>query len=197
MFWCALLGATAALLLLAGGLGALQAATLMAALPFCFIMFLLIAGLFRQTSADLEGTSLFQPVPAVGERLRRLFVPATQDDIARQIAQNGAPALLSVRDALVKEGCAECRVDAADGAATLSVAFAPHRSFVYRLYARSRPLPAFTAVDGTEMRRNLTWTLAAQVEGDARARDMTDLTKDQIAYDVLEQLERWRPPLPA
>ncbi|WP_324749732.1 BCCT family transporter [Sphingomonas sp. LY54] len=197
MFWCALLGATAALLLLAGGLGALQAATLMAALPFCFIMFLLIAGLFRQTNADLEGTSLSQPVPAVGERLRRLFVPATQEDIARQIADNGAPALFSVRDALVKEGCAGCRVDAADSAATLSVDFAPGRSFVYRLYARSRPLPAFTPVDAPEMRRNLTWALAAQVEGDARVRDMTDLSRDQIAHDVLEQLERWRPPLPA
>lgn len=58
MFWCVLLGVTAALLLLAGGLGALQAATLMAALPFCFIMFFLIAGLIRQTKADLEGSAI-------------------------------------------------------------------------------------------------------------------------------------------
>ena len=58
MYWCILLGVTAALLLVAGGLGALQAATLLAALPFCFIMLMLAFGLIRQTNADLAGVAL-------------------------------------------------------------------------------------------------------------------------------------------
>lgn len=193
MFWCVLLGATAALLLLAGGLGALQAATLMAALPFCFIMFFLIAGLIRQTKADLEGSAISQEAPGVGERLKRLFIPATKADITHQIASNGVPALNSVRDALLEEGWAECRVEASEGMATLTVVFASDRQFIYRLYARSHPLPAFTALDAPESRRSLTWTLAAQTEGDPRARDLTDFTRDQIVHDVLGQLECWRP----
>jgi choline/glycine/proline betaine transport protein len=48
VYWCLLLGVTATLLLLAGGLGALQTATLLAALPFCIIMLLLAFGLVRQ-----------------------------------------------------------------------------------------------------------------------------------------------------
>ncbi len=59
MYWCILLGATATLLLVAGGLGALQAATLLAALPFCFIMLLLAYSLIRQTNADLAGVARF------------------------------------------------------------------------------------------------------------------------------------------
>jgi len=193
IFWCALLGTTAALLLFAGGLGALQAATLMAALPFCFIMFLLIVGLLRQTGADLEGVTVPLEVPGMGERLKRLFIPASRREIARQIDTSGAAALNLVRDTLVEEGWAESRVDTSEGAATLTVAFAPDREFIYRLYARSRPLPAYTALDASENRRSHTWSLAAETAGDARIRDLTDLTRDQIAQDVLEQLKWWRP----
>jgi choline-glycine betaine transporter len=80
MYWCILLGLTATLLLLAGGLGALQTATLLAALPFTFIMLLIAFGLVRQTKADLEGVSLSDEAPAISERLKRLFVPASKAD---------------------------------------------------------------------------------------------------------------------
>jgi choline/glycine/proline betaine transport protein len=193
MFWCIMLGATAALLLLAGGLGALQAATLMAALPFCFIMFLVIAGLIRQTQADLEGVALGQQGPALADRFKRLFTPAGKSEILRQIAANGEPALMSVRDTLLSEGWADSRVESENGSATLTVTFAPDRAFVYRLYARSHPLPAFTALDATEMRRNLTWSLAAQTASEPRPRDLTDLSTAQIIDDVFEQLKGWRP----
>lgn len=193
VFWCILLGATAALLLLAGGLGALQAATLMAALPFCFIMFLLIAGLIRQTQADLEGVALAQQGPAIVDRFKRLFTPAGKAEILRQIAVNGEPALMSVRDTLLSEGWADARVESGEDSITLTVTFAPDRAFVYRLYARSRPLPAFTAVDASEMRRNQTWTVAAQTGSEQRPRDLTDLSAARIIEDVFEQLKDWRP----
>jgi choline/glycine/proline betaine transport protein len=192
MFWCLLLGSTAALLLLAGGLGALQAATLMAALPFCFTMFLLIAGLIRQTQADLEGVTIRQESAAIGDRIKRLFTPATKGEVLGQIAANGEPALAAVRDTLLTEGWAEARVEADSETVILTVTFPQGRTFVYRLYARSHPLPAFTTVDAPEMRRS-TWTLAAQTERESRSRDLTDFTKEQIVQDVLEQLRTWRP----
>ena len=66
IYWCVLLGVTATLLLVAGGLGALQAATLLAALPFCFIMLMLAMSLVRQTNADLAGVTLSAEAPAIG-----------------------------------------------------------------------------------------------------------------------------------
>lgn len=92
MYWCLLLGATATALLIAGGLGALQTATLLAALPFCFVMILLAFGLVRQTSADLAGITISDDEPAtVSERLKRLFVPSSKAQIVRQLAERGAP----------------------------------------------------------------------------------------------------------
>ena len=206
MYWCLLLGVTATLLLVIGGLGALQAATLLAALPFCFIMLMLALGLVRQTSADLAGVSLETEGPAVAERLKRLFVPASRDEIARQLDQHGIPALERVSGAVVEEGWAQSHVtrDEADdparpAGATLTVGLPDRPTFTYRLAPQSRPLAAYTALEAPEGRRSRAWMLAARSGTDARARDLTGLSADQIAGDILTQLERWRfgaPPPP-
>lgn len=192
MYWCVLLGVTATLLLLAGGLGALQTATLLAALPFCLIMLLLAFGLVRQTRADLTGIAISAEAPSVGERLKRLFVPASRKEIVRQLAANGVPALRTVCEAMVGEGWADSHVDGVNDEATLTIT-SPSRIFTYRLSARQRPLAAYTALDAPEARRSMTWILAAQTGADGRHRDVTGLSAEQIAGDVLTQLEGWRP----
>lgn len=192
MYWCVLLGVTATLLLVAGGLGALQSATLLAALPFCFIMLLLAFGLIRQTNADLAGVTLSGDMPSVGERIKRLLVPARRADILDQIARNGEPALQSVQDAMEKEGWTASKVESGEGSVELTITAADGRPFVYRLSPRSRPLAAYTALEAPEKRRSLAWMLAAQTNGETGFRDLTGFTMGQIAHDVLTQLERWR-----
>lgn len=195
IYWCLLLGVTATLLLLAGGLGALQAATLLAALPFCVIMLLLAVGLVRQTSADLSGVAIPDQAASVGERLKRLFVPATRREVVRQIEQNGLPALRQVCEAMLAEGWADSHVDTGDDAASLTISFAPDRVFTYRLAPLSRALPAYTALEAPETRRSVTWIAAARTGADGRHRDLTGFSAEQIAGDVLTQLEGWRPRL--
>lgn len=192
IYWCVLLGVTAALLLLAGGLGALQAATLLAALPFCFIMLMLAVGLIRQTNADLAGITLSDEAPAVGERLRRLLVPARRADILRQLRETGEPALRSVYEALREEGWSDSELELTDDVVALSVGDHTQRAFSYRLTPRSRPLAAYTALEASEARRSVAWFLAAQSSVGTRARDLTDLTVEQVKADVVAQLERWR-----
>lgn len=192
IYWCLLLGVTATLLLVAGGLGALQAATLIAALPFCFIMLMLAFGLVRQTNADLAGVTLSSEAPAIGERLKRLIVPARRADIVRQIDRVGEPALRSVHEALQEQGWADSRLEVVDDGVTLVLPAEGGRAFTYRLAPRSRPLAAYTALEASEARRSMAWFLAAQTSDAVRARDLTGFTVDQIAGDVLTQLERWR-----
>jgi choline/glycine/proline betaine transport protein len=193
IYWCIVLGATATLLLLTGGLGALQAATLLAALPFCFIMLLLAYGLVRQTNADLDGETISSESPAISERLKRMFVPASRAEIERQIASNGVPALQSVCQTMLDEGWADSAVKIESEGASLSVSFGVDRVFVYRLLPRSRPLAAYTAWETPAAHRSRTWMLAARTNGETRHRDLTGLSEQQIAGDVLTQLERSRP----
>ena len=174
-----------------GGLGALQAATLLAALPFCFIMLLLAVGLVRQTNADLAGVALPDEAP-MAERLKRLLVPARRGEIVRQLAGNGDAALRSVHEALQKEGWADSTIEVQDDHRTLILGAQSERAFTYRLTPRSRPLAAYTALEASEERRSKAWFLAAETNGNARYRDLTGFTAEQIAADVLTQLERWR-----
>ncbi|WP_331710180.1 MULTISPECIES: BCCT family transporter [Sphingomonas] len=192
IYWCVLLGVTATLLLLTGGLGALQAATLIAALPFCFIMLMLALGLVRQTNADLAGVTLSNEAPAIGERLKRLIVPARRVDIVRQIERTGAPALRSVYEGLQQQGWGESRLEITEDSAALLLDAEEGRTFIYRLEPRARPLAAYTALEASEARRSKAWFLAAQTHHDIRSRDLTGFTVEQIAGDVLTQLERWR-----
>ncbi len=192
MYWCVLLGATATLLLVAGGLGALQSATLLAALPFCFIMLLLAVGLVRQTNADLAGVTLPGDGPAISERIKRLIVPARRTDVLAQLRAQGEPALQSVLEALEAEGWTASQLDSGEDKAELTITARDGRPFVYRLSPRSRPLPAYTALEAPERRRSLAWMLAAQTNNETGFRDLTGFTVGQIANDVLTQLERWR-----
>ncbi|MND86319.1 High-affinity choline transport protein [compost metagenome] len=192
IYWCVLQGLAAALLLLAGGLGALQAATLVAALPFAVIMILACFGLARQMNADLRGEALETEAPPIGERLKRIFSPASRKDIARQIERQAVPALVEVRDALSNEGVDHSRVEADENGVWLVVEHANGRDFLYRIGARSRPLPALTALEAPEGRRALEWRMTAQTGDGSRPRDLTGFTRTQIVADVLDHLQRWR-----
>ena len=192
IYWCVLQGLAAALLLLAGGLGALQAATLVAALPFAVIMILACFGLARQMNADLKGEAVETEAPPISERLKRIFSPASRKDIARQIERQAAPALVEVRDALSNEGVDHSRVEADENGVWLVVEHANGRDFLYRIGARSRPLPALTALEAPEGRRALEWRMTAQTGDGTRPRDLTGFTRTQIVADVLEHLQRWR-----
>ena len=191
VYWCSLEGLAAALLLLAGGLGALQAATLVAALPFAVIMILLAAGLTRQMNADVAGRAIETEGPPLAEQLKRILSPASRRDIDRQIERVGAPALETVREALSAEGLAAA-VSRDDAGLSLTVAAAGGRDFHYRLSARGRPRPAMTALDAPEQRRALEWRLSAGSDDTPRPRDVTGFTQSQIVADVLDHLHRWR-----
>ncbi len=192
IYWCVVLAATATMLLLAGGLGALQAATLLAALPFCFIMLLLGFGLLRQTRADLSGETLPGDSPSLSAQLKWLLVPTSRADIMKQIDRNGMPALESVHATMQEEGWGDSQVERTEDQAILTIGSGSARPFVYRLSPQSRPLAAYTALEASEARRSITWTLAARTDDDRKSRNLTGFSSDQIAGDILQQLERWR-----
>ena len=191
VYWCVLQGVAAALLMLAGGLSALQAATLVAALPFAIIMILLAWGLYRGMRADLLGIA---PVPdaPLRVRLKRIVSPPRRRDIEAQIERIGAPALEAVREALAQEGVAASIEREADGVALC--AKGAGADFVYRLRAASRALPAFSLLEAPEGRRALEWRLRASTDdvGPKGSYDVSDYSQERLISDVLEKLAQWR-----
>ncbi|MFN3521519.1 MAG: BCCT family transporter [Phenylobacterium sp.] len=191
VYWCVLEGLAAALLLLAGGLNALQAATLVAALPFAVVMVMLAVGLVRQMRADAAGVALEPEAPRLRERLRQVLAPPRRGDIEQQIEENGTPALVAVREALRKEGFAEAAVERSATGVSL-VAPQGATAFTYRLAAEARPLPAYSFLEAPEPRRTQEWRLVARHAADERRHDVTGLSRDQLIADVVERLRQWR-----
>ncbi len=191
VYWCVLQGVAAALLMLAGGLSALQAATLVAALPFAIIMILLAWGLYRGMRADLLGIAPV-PDPPLRVRLKRIVAPTKRRDVEAQIERIGAPALEAVREALAEEGVAASIEREADG--MILCAQGASADFVYRLRATSRPLPAFSLLEAPEGRRALEWWLRASTDdvGPRGSYDVSDYSQEQLISDILEKLALWR-----
>ena len=97
-----------------------------------------------------------------------------------------------MRDALVEGRLENSRVEMDENGVWLVVEHANGRDFLYRIGARSRPLPALTALEAPEGRRALEWRMTAQTGDGTRPRDVTGFTRAQIVADVLEHLQRWR-----
>src|SRR5204862_78574 len=138
LFWAALLGVTAAVLLVAGGLGALQAMTLIAALPVAIIMIALCYGLWRGLAADrvhysqdIAPATSFWTGQHWRHRLTHILRQTTEAEARQFVAETVEPALRKVADELRASGVDANVQRDSDDAVRLTVPTADHRDFVY------------------------------------------------------------------
>ena len=111
LFWASVLGVTAVVLLLAGGLKALQAMTLVAALPVALIMLALCYGLWRGLAADVAHSSQDRS-PATNfwsgqhwrRRLEQIVHETTQLDVRQFLEGSVLPAMHDVARELRERG---------------------------------------------------------------------------------------------
>lgn len=125
-------------------------------------------------------------------QLKRLFAPQSQADIHRQLHENAVPALRSVCATIVEQEWAQSEVETHDDLARLTIKLNDGAAMTYEVAAKTRALAAYTAREAVERRRSVTWTLVARTSGVPGQRDLSGLSSDQIARDILGQIERWR-----
>ncbi len=200
VFWCVLEGVVAAMLLIAGGLAALQSATIATALPFSLIMLVLVWSLFRGMQADVAqeaakaAPSLPHAHPQSGltwqRRLALIMNAPTQDEIFKFIRKTATPALETVAKELTKRGRpAEVAFNAETGAVTLSAPAEGVRDFVYGVQPAEHQLPAVYAFEAMEA--EMRHEARTFFSDGSRGYDVMGMTRDQIIADVLAQFERY------
>jgi choline/glycine/proline betaine transport protein len=199
LFWCVLQGLVACVLLLTGGLKALQTVTVASALPFTVVMLILCWGLFRGMRTDLARTAARQVIPshtaasslAWEKRLGHILHIPTREDVDRFIRESVEPALSAVTKELLARGC-DATIDRNPerGAVSLVIAVEELRPFVYGIEPASHALPVFTALDAAmgELRHEAR-TIFSDGSG---GYDIMGLTKEEIISDVLTQFERYQ-----
>ncbi|GGF83823.1 transporter [Azorhizobium oxalatiphilum] len=197
LFWCLLIAVVATVLLLAGGLDALQSATITSALPFTLVTLALVWALFVGMKADLaqrEAQSA-QPVvppaqPASGltwqRRLALILHAPSQKEVEAFILREVRPALEQVAGELTRRGRpAEVREE--NGAVALHAPAEGMRDFTYGVTLTAHRLPAFSAHEAAKPENR--YEARTHFSNGARDYDVMAMTRDQIIADVLAQFE--------
>ncbi len=202
IFWAVVEGIVAAALLIAGGLGALQTATIASALPFAVIMLFMCWGLGRALRLEtLKKTSLKEAwvMPASGpshvswkKRLRTLIHHPKQAEVERFLRDTVYPAFQEVAAELWRQNL-NTRVEVGeDGRVWIEVLHGEEADFFYSVRPREYEPPAFSLDDTRKRRLEELKYYRAEVhlkEG-GQDYDIMGLSRDEIIHDVIDQYER-------
>ncbi|HYF46179.1 MAG TPA: choline BCCT transporter BetT, partial [Acidimicrobiales bacterium] len=166
IFWAVATGLLTAAMLIVGGVPALQNATIIMALPFTFVMVLVMVGLYKALRVEaLRATSHHQSLPgrlsgrALGTppdgngtpgwrlRLNRAMAFPGQTSAREYLDEVAAPALEDVAAELRGEGIdAQARRvtdDTGQGCVELTADLSREHPFAYRICVRALPIPGY------------------------------------------------------
>ncbi|SIR37721.1 choline/glycine/proline betaine transport protein [Rhizobium sp. RU20A] len=201
VFWCSIEGVVAAALLMAGGLSALQSATVISALPFTVVMLALVLSLYlgmREDLAQREAHHGQNPLPAAQpasgqtwqRRLGLMLNTATEKDVRRFIETQVRPALEQVAAELRSRGRHTDVVEEdGEGAIALRSPAEGVRDFVYGVSLVRHRIASFTPIRAGEA--EFRYEARTYFSSGNRGYDVMGMSRDQVISDVLAQFERY------
>lgn len=201
IFWAVCAGVVAAVLLLAGGLQALQTAALVSALPFAAVMLVICYGLLRALQTENEGSSIDLSIaaetpPEAGlswqQRLSSITHFFDRKEIDLFLDETVAPALDAVAAQMRENGFAPEPTRHGDQL-DLNVPHGDRGVFRYTVRARSFRAPSFAwaDTDDRDPQRRHFRAMAHSSEGD-QPHDVTGYTREQLINDLLNRYARFR-----
>lgn len=203
IFWAAVQGFIAAILLTAGGLQALQAASLASALPFTVVMIMTCFGLLRALQ-DERARNLSHRVAATlavndvtipwKQRLRSILTFPKKAEAERFLSEIAHPALAEVAQELEKRGL-KTRLDREDDKLRLLITEDAEGAypFDYAIHLRNYVVPGF-AFDNLDPESAKTPRFyraeVFQSEG-GEPYDVFTYSREQLMADVIAQYDRY------
>ncbi len=198
LFWTALMAVLAIVLLLVGGLGALQSATMMSALPFTFIMLLICWGLLKALRLDITKMNALQEARITPRAIQNprswqqrlgliMHYPHTEAEVKQYIETEVAKAFQSVQKEFQRRKLTVSILSIADGL-ELRVDHHDEINFIYQVVTRETVPPSFMP----EMTTNEMTYYQAEVflrEG-GQNYDVMDWTLEDLLQDIIDQYER-------
>ncbi len=203
IFWAVIEGAIAASLLLAGGLEALQTATITSALPFCAIMLLICWGLWKalrvdyakrttQVSTILPPRVPHNPVPWQ-QRLARVIDHPTRDQVTAFLDRVATPAMEQVAEELRRrELQVEVKSEDSGNRRWIEVIHGDEMEFFYSVHLRPYTPPSFAMRDTSAKRGEALRFYQAEVylrEG-GQGYSIMEWTIDQVIADIIDHYEK-------
>lgn len=205
IFWAVLEGVVAAALLVAGGLGALQSASITIALPFAVVMLIAVWGLYRALHLESQRYESLQHHMNAGRhgkisgtwqaRLSRLVEFPTFDQAKKFIDDDVVKAMEIVKDELSRH---HWNVDVIhnqkDSFATLRAEHSGDMDFIYEVRIRRYDTPAFAFPESVNLLKQQQKYARAEVylNDGSKAYDIYGYDVDVVATDIVDQFEKHR-----
>jgi choline/glycine/proline betaine transport protein len=187
-------------LLLAGGLNALQTVSIAGALPFVVIMLVMCYGLMKGLRLEGIKQQAFNasPTPASGaskmpwqQRLKILITYPKKTEMQRFLDAHVGPALEAVAEEIRKNQL-DVEVTRAEDNVVLTVMHGEEEDFTYGVYAVPHLMPSFafpefeTKID----ERQRYYRAEVYLSEGSQHYDIYGYTRDQVIADVLAQYEK-------
>ena len=202
VFWAVLEGTVASVLLLAGGLNALQTMTITSALPFAVIMLLAAAGLWRALIIEGYRNNSLQPDTLNKSshngdwqsRLDAMINYPDEDSVHDFIKQQVTPALKDVQSELkAREWQAEVEFDADLSRAYLTVKRHKLTDFIYDIRMAEHEVPGFSyaKLRGDDDEAEKYYRAEVFLRRGGQTYDIYGYDKSEIVKDILDQFEQY------
>ncbi len=195
VFWAVTEGVVAAALLVAGGLQALQAASIAAALPFTAVMLIICVGLYQGLRLD-GATRIGQgespaPLPIQGasvpwqQRLATIIRRYKRADALRFLNETVTPALEQVAEE-IRQTHLDAQVSQEDERITLTVSHGTQTDFLYTVEVRGYRTPSFSPeIPRDTNGEHRHYRAEVRLITGPAGYDIMGYTKDQIIGDLL------------
>ncbi len=205
-FWVTLEGVIAAVLLLAGGLSALQAASVVSALPFSVIMIIAAIGMWRalvieghHESSLQQHMQMRQSVAKTGarfwkKRLANLVDFPPRDAVEKFIRTTAMEGMKRVEEELEEQGWeADVSFDEKNCRAQFEVVKEGKLEFIYEIRLRGYAMPdfAFPEVESTEDTDDMYYRAEVFLRRGGQAYDVYDYEQQDVIDDILNQFEKY------
>ncbi len=199
IYWGSITGLIAIVLLLNGGLGTLQAASTMTALPFSVVILVSIYGLFKALRMDFGKTDIrskasmyVQPSTRDSggwqKRLRNVTIYPRRDNVLKFMDHVVLPAFEDVKAEFEKQGLSVVINTEEDGDIRLEVDHGDNANFVYRVKAKHYLKPSFTLLDEESAEDDHKYFRAeVYLDDGSKGYDIMGYTKENIMNDIVDQ----------
>jgi len=184
IFWAVAEGVVAAVLLLAGGLAALQTASIASALPFAAVMLVVCYGLVKGLRMEANKRPQSTPAPTVPawastaewrRRLGLLLKRHGHQDVARFLQETAKPAMETVAEEIRRTGL-EADVEQGDEYVRLVARHGEEREFLYEITLKQYRSASFAYPE---------WPTRPEAQTRSYCRAEVTLLEGPQQYDVM------------
>ncbi|MBJ8503891.1 choline BCCT transporter BetT [Acinetobacter seifertii] len=199
LFWTVLMAVLAIILLLAGGLAALQSSIIMSALPFTVVMLLMSWGLIKALHLDVTKMQAIQEARITPRAIHNprswqqrlgliMHYPHSEEEVKQYIEKQVYSAFENIKHEF-KRRHLEVSISEVEDGIQLRVDHHHEINFIYKVVSRETVPPSFL-IGRTEAEDGQYFQAEVFLREGGQNYDVMDWTQEDLIQDIIDQYER-------